>query len=129
MNLYKVRREIALGTIADHLSISVAQKDITAQQVEAIVNVANEDLWHGGGIAGAISRKGGPVIQNESRAYVKVHGRVPITHCAYTGAGNLPSKYVLHSVAPKWDDSIDPNLNISLLCQTVKNVLRLANEL
>jgi O-acetyl-ADP-ribose deacetylase (regulator of RNase III) len=62
MNLYKVRREIALGTIADHLSISVAQKDITAQQVEAIVNVANEDLWHGGGIAGAISRKGGPVI-------------------------------------------------------------------
>jgi O-acetyl-ADP-ribose deacetylase (regulator of RNase III) len=83
--------------------------------VDAIVNISNEDLWHGGGIAGAISRKGGPIIQNESRAYVKVHGRVPITHCAYTNAGNLACKYVLHAIAPKWSDNVEPNLNVQAL--------------
>lgn len=112
MNHSRKRTEKSIGSIYEQLFIHIVKKDITLETVDAITNVANEDLWHGGGIAGAISRKGGAVIQNESRAYVKMHGRIPITHCAYTNGGNLSCKYVIHSVAPKWDDLCDPNLNI-----------------
>ena len=51
-----------VGTINDCLRVHVVLKDITAEVVDAITNAANEDLWHGGGVAGAISRKGGPTI-------------------------------------------------------------------
>ncbi len=71
--------------------------DLTAQRVDAIVNAANEFLQHGGGVAGAIVRKGGPEIQKESRRW----GYVPVGNAAATGAGRLPARWVIHAVGPR----------------------------
>jgi len=71
--------------------------DLTEQAVDAIVNAANEFLQHGGGIAGAILRKGGPEIQRESDAW----GYVPVGNAAATTAGRLPARWVIHAVGPR----------------------------
>ena len=76
--------------------------DITTENVDAIVNAANAHLAHGGGVAGIISRKGGPVIQQESKRWVQEHGPVSHDSPAYTSAGELPCRYVIHAVGPVW---------------------------
>ena len=80
----------------------LVQGDITAQEVEAIVNAANAYLKHGGGVAGAIVRKGGVRIQVESDAWVKQHGPVSHDAPAYTSGGDLPCRYVIHVLGPVW---------------------------
>jgi O-acetyl-ADP-ribose deacetylase len=84
--------------------LQLVQGDITTAQVDAIVNAANANLQHGGGVAGAISRRGGPVIQRESDAWIKEHG--PVTHAepAVTWGGSLPCRYVIHAVGPVWGE-------------------------
>ncbi|NCB32240.1 MAG: O-acetyl-ADP-ribose deacetylase, partial [Clostridia bacterium] len=67
--------------------------DLTRQPVDAIVNAANSALEHGGGVAAAICRAGGPLIQEESRAWVRRHGLVEHAHPAVTSAGSLPCRY------------------------------------
>lgn len=84
--------------------LELVQGDLTNQQVDAIVNAANQYLAHGGGVAGAIASKGGPIIQQESEAWIRDHGLVSHSAPAYTGAGRLPSKYVIHAVGPRWGD-------------------------
>ncbi|MBN1230646.1 MAG: macro domain-containing protein [Anaerolineales bacterium] len=76
--------------------------DITIEQVDGIVNAANEHLIHGGGIAAVIEKVGGEVIRKESQAWIQRNG--PITHAkpAFTNSGNLPCKYVIHAVGPVW---------------------------
>jgi putative ATPase len=76
--------------------------DITAERVDAIVNAANAHLAHGGGLAGILSRKGGSVIQEESDRWVREHGPVSHESPAYTNAGKLPCRYVIHVVGPVW---------------------------
>jgi O-acetyl-ADP-ribose deacetylase len=71
--------------------------DITTLEVDAIVNAANSHLQHGGGVAGAILRRGGPQIQIESNRI----GYVPVGNAAVTSAGDLPCKYVIHAVGPR----------------------------
>ena len=71
--------------------------DITTLEVDAIVNAANSYLQHGGGVAAAIVRRGGPVIQQESNRI----GYVPVGNAAVTSGGNLPCKYVIHAVGPR----------------------------
>lgn len=83
-----------------HIHIECIQGDITRQTVDAIVNAANEHLAHGGGVAGAISRRGGPAIQQESNAWVREHGPVVTGSAAITSAGELPARYVIHAVGP-----------------------------
>jgi O-acetyl-ADP-ribose deacetylase (regulator of RNase III) len=78
--------------------------DITAEEVDAIVNAANSHLKHGGGVAGAIVRKGGKQIQVESDAWVKRNGPVSHETPAYTSGGNLPCRYVIHVVGPVWGE-------------------------
>ena len=82
--------------------IRVVQGDLTAEGVDAIVNAANERLVHGGGVAGAIVRKGGPAVQQESDAWVRERGPVPTGSAAITGAGALPCRHVIHAVGPIW---------------------------
>ncbi len=79
-------------------AIEIVRGDLTAETTDAIVNAANEHLRHGGGVAGAIVRKGGREIQEESDAI----GHVPIGGAAVTGAGKLPARYVIHAVGPVW---------------------------
>jgi len=84
--------------------LQIAQGDITAETVDAIVNAANCHLAHGAGVAGAIVRRGGPQVQAESNQWVREHG--PVTHAepAYTNAGNLPCRYIIHAVGPRWGE-------------------------
>jgi O-acetyl-ADP-ribose deacetylase (regulator of RNase III) len=96
--------------------LELVNGDITQEKVDAIVNAANSHLSHGGGVAAAIARKGGQVIYNESREWVKKHGPVSHAEPAYTGGGNLPSRYVIHAVGPVWGDGDeDEKLKITVL--------------
>jgi len=83
-------------------TLELVHGDLTIEQVDAIVNAANNRLQHGGGVAGAIRRAGGRIIQQESDAWVAAHG--PVSHAApaITSAGALPCRYVIHAVGPMW---------------------------
>lgn len=74
------------------ITIEVKQGDITAADTEAIVNAANNEFWMGSGVAGAIKRAGGQVIEDEAMA----KGPVMPGEAVHTGAGRLPLKYVIH---------------------------------
>src|SRR5690348_16498496 len=80
-------------SLADH--IEILQGDLTEMDTEAIVNAANNDLQLGGGVAGAIRRKGGPQIQVECDAI----GPVPLGGAAITSGGNLKAKHVIHAAS------------------------------
>jgi O-acetyl-ADP-ribose deacetylase (regulator of RNase III) len=73
--------------------ITTREGDITAQEVDAIVNAANSALQLGSGVAGAIRERGGPTIQAECDA----HGPIAVGEAIATGAGALPARYVLHA--------------------------------
>jgi O-acetyl-ADP-ribose deacetylase len=75
--------------------ILLSEGDITAAQVDAIVNAANTELVLGAGVAGAIDRRGGPAIQKECDA----HGPVPLGGAAVTTGGRLPARWVIHAAA------------------------------
>ena len=107
-------------------SLKIVQGDITVEEVDAIVNAANEHLAHGGGVAWAISKKGGPKIQQESDAWVREHGPVSHAHPAWTSGGTLPAKYVIHAVGPVWGETSDDDKNLS---DAVTGSLRTADEL
>ena len=97
MNQVIRERAVAVGC-----QIQIVQGDITAETTDAIVNAANSHLMHGGGVAGVISRKGGPTIQEESNLWVQEHGPVSHDQPAHTSAGDLPCKTVIHAVGPVW---------------------------
>lgn len=80
--------------------LELTEGDITELGTDAIVNAANSHLQHGGGVAGAIVRKGGWIIQEESNKI----GYVPVGEAAITTAGKLKAKYVIHAVGPVWRD-------------------------
>ena len=80
--------------------IELCQGDITEHQVDAIVNAANSRLAGGGGVDGAIHRRGGPAIMAETRE--KYPNGCPTGSAVISGAGNLPAKYVIHAVGPVW---------------------------
>ena len=80
---------------AESLTVEVLQGDLTQQDVEAIVNAANNDLELGGGVAGAIARAGGPQIQAECRAI----GSIAVGDAAITGGGNLKARFVIHAAS------------------------------
>ncbi len=83
-------------------TLTLHHGDLTEERVDAIVNAANEWLSHGGGLAGALVRKGGQVIQAESEAWVQTHGRAGHDQPALTGAGQLSCRFIIHAVGPVW---------------------------
>jgi len=94
--------------------------DITLRDVDAIVNAANSHLQHGGGVAGAIVRRGGQVIQDESDQI----GFTPVGTAAITGAGKLPARYVIHAVGPRMGEGDEDNK----LRSAVSSVLLLVSQ-
>lgn len=82
--------------------ISLVQGDITKLEVDAIVNAANSSLMGGGGVDGAIHRAGGPQILAECREIVARQGRCATGEAVISSGGNLPAKFVIHTVGPIW---------------------------
>ena len=101
-------------------TLRLVQGDLTERDVDVIVNAANSHLQHGGGVAGAIVRKGGQIIQEESNKI----GFVPVGSAAITGAGKLLSKFVIHAVGPRMGEGDEENK----LKNAVLNSLFLATE-
>ncbi|PMP65344.1 MAG: RNase III inhibitor [Thermodesulfobacterium geofontis] len=103
--------------------LELVQGDITEQDTEAIVNAANEKLIPGGGVDGAIHRKGGPSILEELRSK---YTHCPTGEAVITGAGNLKAKYVIHAVGPIYKDGKSGEQE--LLANAYKNSLLKALE-
>jgi O-acetyl-ADP-ribose deacetylase len=110
------------------VEIALVQADITTVRVDAIVNAANSSLLGGGGVDGAIHRRGGPAILAECRALrASKYGRGLRTGQAVaTTAGNLSARWVVHTVGPVWSDTEDRS---ELLRDCYVNSLRIADEL
>jgi putative ATPase len=119
-------KELHIHTRSEGRTLRVIEADITEQDVDAVVNAANEMLVHGGGVAGAIARKGGPQVTSESRRWVQEHGRVPTGSAAVTGGGNLKARYVIHAVGPVWGGG--SRGEEQLLSSAVWSSLSLADE-
>ena len=120
MNSVLVERILSTGQ-----TLQIVQGDITVDEVDAIVNAANEQLQHGGGVAWAISKRGGPTVQKDSDDWVRKHGPVSHSHPAWTLGGLLPAKYIIHAVGPVWGDG-DEDKKLS---DAVAGSLRVADEL
>ena len=113
-------REVTLPS-GHHLALRLG--DITEEPVDAIVNAANSGLVHGGGVAGAIVRKGGYEIQDESDRV----GRVKTGNAALTGAGKLVARFVIHAVGPYWRGQSAEESD-RLLCSAATAALEIARE-
>ena len=94
--------EFSLG----HLTVAVVEGDITSQPVDAIVNAANNALWMGSGVAGAIKARGGEAIEREAMA----QGPIPVGEAVVTGAGRLPMACVVHAAVMGQDLRTDAAL-------------------
>ena len=108
--------------------IVLLEGDITEQEVDAVVNAANSSLMGGGGVDGAIHRKGGPTILEECkelRATDWLEG-LPTGRAAATTGGNLPARWVIHTVGPVYAKSEDRS---GLLASCHRESLRVADEL
>ena len=98
--------------------------DITERNVDAIVNAANSYLKHGGGVAAAIVRKGGTIIQEESDKILTSRGPIPVGSAVATTAGKLSCKAVIHTVGPRMGEGNEDYK----LRKAVRSSLSLASE-
>ncbi|MEP6951993.1 MAG: O-acetyl-ADP-ribose deacetylase [Ginsengibacter sp.] len=106
--------------------IEVIKGDITKIIVDAIVNAANTSLLGGGGVDGAIHRAGGIAILNECRMIVARQGGCKTGEAVITTAGNLPAKFVIHTVGPVWNGG--QKLEEQKLESCYMNSLKLAED-
>src|SRR5438105_11128824 len=103
------------------VELEVVERDITGLDVDAIANAANDRLWMGAGVAGAIKRAGGEEIEREAVA----KGPIPVGDAVATGAGSLPARWVVHGAVM----AQDLRTNADLVRRTTASCLRVADEL
>ena len=103
------------------MEFEVLQVDVTTLEVDAIANAANTELLHGGGVAAAISRAGGPVVQEESCA------RAPIGlgEAVETSAGDMPARYVIHAATME----LGGQTSAEIIERATRSTLELADSL
>jgi O-acetyl-ADP-ribose deacetylase len=106
----------------ENTEIEIIKDDITMLDVEAIVNPANTFLMHTGGLAAQISKRGGMIIQQESKKI----GNVPTGTAVITTGGNLKAKHVIHAVGPKYKDG--KSGEAEKLISAVKSALEIADK-
>lgn len=108
-------------------TINIIQGDITQITADAIVNAANTSLLGGGGVDGAIHRKGGAAILADCQKIRAKQGGCAVGEAVVTTAGNLPAKYVIHTVGPTW---VDGQHDEALLLENAyRNSFKLAENL
>ncbi len=103
------------------MNVEVVQGDVAALEVDAIANAANNHLWMGSGVAGAIKRAGGEDIEREAVA----QGPIDVGDAVATGAGRLPARWVIHGAVM----GQDLRTNAELIRRTTGRCLRVADEL
>jgi O-acetyl-ADP-ribose deacetylase (regulator of RNase III) len=110
------------------MRIRLVKGDITEERVDAVVNAANSSLLGGGGVDGAIHRKGGPEILDECRKLRASHygGGLPTGQAVATTAGRLPARWVIHTVGPVYSATEDRS---GRLASCYRESLRVADEL
>ncbi len=115
-------------TARSGVDITAVLGDITEQDVDAIVNAANSSLLGGGGVDGAIHRRGGPAILEACRALraTSLPDGLPPGQAAATVAGELPARWVIHTVGPVWSDEEDRS---DVLASAYRSSLQLAESL
>jgi O-acetyl-ADP-ribose deacetylase (regulator of RNase III) len=103
------------------MSLEVQQADVTRLEVDAITNAANTELKHGGGVAGAISRAGGPAVQRESTEKAPIG----LGEAVETTAGDMPARYVIHAATMK----LGGPTSADIIAQATRSTLAKADEL
>ncbi|HEY3071150.1 MAG TPA: macro domain-containing protein [Gaiellaceae bacterium] len=103
------------------MQLEVVEGDIAALEVDAIANAANNQLWMGAGVAGAIKRAGGPEIETEAMA----QGPIEVGDAVATGGGRLQARHVIHGAVMGQDLRTDADL----VARTTRRVLEVADEL
>jgi O-acetyl-ADP-ribose deacetylase len=109
------------------MEIVLIKGDITEIQVDAIVNAANTSLMGGGGVDGAIHRKGGKAILDDCIKIKNKQGGCKVGEAVFTTAGKLPAKFVIHTVGPVWNGG--KNQEVELLKNCYTNALKIAQDL
>lgn len=106
--------------------IELKKGDITQMDVDAVVNAANSSLMGGGGVDGAIHKAGGPEILEACKKYRDKNGKLATGDAIITTAGNMPARYVIHTVGPVWEGG--KNNEAELLANAYKNSLKKAAD-
>lgn len=103
------------------MELEVREGDIASLRVDAVANAANDQLWMGAGVAGALKRAGGAEIEREAVAL----GPIPLGSAVATGAGRLPARWVIHGAVM----GQDLRTSAELVRRTTRSCLELADEL
>jgi O-acetyl-ADP-ribose deacetylase len=103
------------------MKLVVVEGDIAALEVDAVANAANDRLWMGAGVAGALKRAGGDELEREAMA----KGPIPLGEAVATGAGRLPARWVIHGAVM----GQDLRTSARLVERTTQSVLRAADDL
>ncbi|XP_063285224.1 protein mono-ADP-ribosyltransferase PARP14 isoform X1 [Pelobates fuscus] len=114
-------------TVSGGVTVAVYKGDLCRHSVDVIVNAANEDLKHVGGLALALLRAAGPKLQSDCDRIVMKEGTLSPGDSVITDAGNLPCKHVVHTVGPRWDPSSQSRCK-RLLRRAITSSLELAAE-
>jgi len=110
------------------MRVTAVRGDITTQEIDAVVNAANSSLLGGGGVDGAIHRRGGPEILAACRELRAGHlgGGLPAGRAVATTAGKLLARWVIHTVGPVWSASVDRS---DVLASAYRESLAVAEDL
>ena len=125
VGINETAKEICKGTTKEGKRVILLEGNIEDSRVDVIVNAANKHLSHGGGVALALCKKGGPKIQKDSNNYITTNGELSDGAAIIRDeVGNLPCKKIIHAVGPRWKD--DGKVQ-KVLMKACINSLKLAN--